>query len=192
LNVLYENSHKCRSPNTYSAALSIQALHTSFARVPRAVWTFVVFVIYVIAGVAGREHFSEILSNFLSILGYWIAFFVAILLEEHFIFRRPGGTLGGYDLTAYNDASRLPVGIAGIFAMCAGVAGAVVGMAEVWYTGPIAKHIGPFGGDLVRLFILRSGCPLLTTAPQGFELAFLFAAIAYAPVRSWEIKRFGR
>jgi purine-cytosine permease-like protein len=139
------------SPNTYSAALSIQALHSSFARVPRAVWTFVVFVIYVVAGVAGREHFSEILSNFLSILGYWIAFFVAILLEEHYIFRRPGGTLGGYDFTAYDDARRLPVGIAGILAICFGIAGAVVGMAEVWYIGPIAKHIGPSGGDLVRL-----------------------------------------
>jgi purine-cytosine permease-like protein len=52
------------------------------------VWTVLVFVIYTVAGVAGREHFSEILSNFLAILGYWIAFFIAVLLEEHYLFRR--------------------------------------------------------------------------------------------------------
>jgi purine-cytosine permease-like protein len=113
------------------------------------VWTVLVFVIYTVAGVAGREHFSEILSNFLAILGYWIAFFVAILLEEHYLFRRAGGPLGGYDFTAYDDARRLPVGIAGVLACCFGVAGAVVGMAEVWYTGPLGKMIGPFGGDMV-------------------------------------------
>ncbi|KLO05340.1 hypothetical protein SCHPADRAFT_896342 [Schizopora paradoxa] len=38
---------------------------------------------------------------------------------------------------------------------CAGAgAGAVVGMAEVWYVGPIGRKIGEFGGDLS--FELRS------------------------------------
>ena len=40
------------------------------------------------------------------------------------------------------------MGIAGIVAGCCGVAGAVVGMAQVYYTGPIAKKIGMFGADL--------------------------------------------
>jgi purine-cytosine permease-like protein len=105
-----------------------------------------------VAGVAGREHFSEILSNFLAILGYWIAFFFAVLFEEHFLFRRRNGILGGYDLTAYDAPSRLPVGAAGILACLFGVAGAVVGMAEVWYIGPLAKHVGPYGGDMVSRF----------------------------------------
>jgi purine-cytosine permease-like protein len=51
-----------------------------------------------VAAIAGREHFSAILNNFLSILGYWVAFFLVVVAEEHFIFRRwiiPGG----YDLT---------------------------------------------------------------------------------------------
>ena len=43
---------------------------------------------------------------------------------------------------------RLPIGAAGIFAGCCGAAGAVVGMAEVWYVGPIGAKLGPFGGDL--------------------------------------------
>jgi purine-cytosine permease-like protein len=48
----------------------------------------------------------------------------------------------------YDSPSRLPLGIAGILAGCCGVAGAVVGMGQVYYTGPIAKKIGMFGADL--------------------------------------------
>lgn len=71
--------------------------------VPRFLWTFLAFVIYTVAGVAGREHFSEILSNFLSILSYWTAFFVVIAALEHFVFRRKGGPLNGYNLDEYDQ-----------------------------------------------------------------------------------------
>ena len=86
-----------------------------------------------VAGIAGREHFASILSKYvpcswdttfrklmlsaqisslslLSILSYWTAFFVVILAEEHFIFRRAGGRLGGYDLDGYNNWEYLPPG----------------------------------------------------------------------------------
>ena len=65
-----------------------------------------VFVIYTVAGVAGREHFSAILNNFLSILSYWTAFFIVIVAEEHFIFRREGGRLGGYNLNDWDNPSK--------------------------------------------------------------------------------------
>ncbi|KZP24133.1 hypothetical protein FIBSPDRAFT_822521 [Athelia psychrophila] len=162
-------------PNTYSAGLSIQALGRPFAKVPRFFWTFLCFVIYTVAGVIGREHFATILSNFLSILSYWTAFFVVIVAEEHFLFRRPGGRLGGYNLEDYDTPSKLPLGIAGIFAGCCGVAGAVVGMAEVWYIGPIGALAGAeFGADL------------------GFELAAAFALVSYPPARWLEIHFTGR
>ena len=93
-------------PNTYSAGLSMQALGRPFAKVPRFFWVFLSFVIYTVAGVAGREHFSEILSNFLSILSYWTAFFIVIVAEEHFIFRRPNGPLGGYNLDEWDAPKR--------------------------------------------------------------------------------------
>lgn len=132
--------------NTYSTGLSLQALGRPFALIPRFVWTTIGFVAYTIAGVVGREHFSEILSNFLSILSYWTAFFMVITLEEHFIFRRNNGPLGGYNLDDWDSPTkyfvylcdrigstlyRLPLGVAGIVAGCCGVAGAVVGMAQV-------------------------------------------------------------
>ncbi|KDR83261.1 hypothetical protein GALMADRAFT_89116 [Galerina marginata CBS 339.88] len=161
--------------NTYSAGLSIQALGRPFAKVPRFFWTFIGFVVYTVAGVAGREHFSAILSNFLSILGYWTAWFIVIVMEEHFLFRRKGGRLGGYNLDDWDSPTRLPLGIAGVLAACFGAAGAVVGMSEVWYTGPLGKMAGAeFGADL------------------GFELAFAFAAVTYPPLRWLEIYYTGR
>ncbi|KAG1840269.1 permease for cytosine/purines, uracil, thiamine, allantoin-domain-containing protein [Suillus subalutaceus] len=162
-------------PNTYSTGLSIQALGRPFAIIPRFFWVFIAFVVYTVAGVAGREHFSVILSNFLSILSYWTAFFIVIVAEEHFIFRRKNGPLGGYNLDAYDTPSKLPLGIAGILAMCFGIAGAVVGMSEVWYTGPLGKMAGAaYGADL------------------GFELAAAFSAVTYPPLRALEIKLIGR
>ncbi|KAI8066400.1 permease for cytosine/purines, uracil, thiamine, allantoin-domain-containing protein [Gongronella butleri] len=158
-------------PNTYSAALSIQALGKPFQRIPRFLWTVLVAILYTVAGIAGRESFSAILSNLLSILSYWVAFFAVIVAEEHFIFRRNDG----YNLDDYATPSKLPKGYAAIFAGCCGVAGAVVGMAQVYYTGPIAKLIGDeFGADL------------------GFELAAGFAAITYPPLRYLEKKHYGR
>jgi purine-cytosine permease-like protein len=162
-------------PNTYSTGLSIQALGRPFAIIPRFFWVFIAFVVYTVAGVAGREHFSAILSNFLSILSYWTAFFIVIVAEEHFIFRRKNGPLGGYDLDAYDMPSKLPLGIAGILSMCFGIAGAVVGMSEVWYTGPLGKMAGAaYGADL------------------GFELAAAFSAVTYPLLRALEIKLIGR
>ena len=51
-----------------SAGLAMQALIPPFRRIPRAFFTLLAFVIYTVAGVAGREHFSTILSNFLAIV----------------------------------------------------------------------------------------------------------------------------
>ncbi|KAN0073667.1 Permease for cytosine/purines, uracil, thiamine, allantoin domain containing protein [Tylopilus felleus] len=162
-------------PNTYSAALSIQALGRPFAMVPRFLWVLLVFLVYTIAGVAGREHFSAILSNFLSILSYWTAFFIVIVAEEHFLFRRKGGQLGGYNLADWDNPSKLPIGIAGMLACCFGIAGAVVGMSQAWYTGPIGAMAGAKNG-----------------ADLGFELAAAFAAVTFPPLRWLEIRLTGR
>lgn len=56
--------------------------------------------------------------------------------------------MGGYDFLAYNTPSKLPLGMAGIAAGCFGAVGAVLGMSQVYYTGPVAKHVGIRGADL--------------------------------------------
>ncbi|KAJ3715452.1 hypothetical protein C8R42DRAFT_746415 [Lentinula raphanica] len=65
--------------NTYSTGIFIQALGRPFAAVPRIFWTLVGFAAYNLfcvpfSKIVGREHFSGIFSNFLSILSYWTAF----------------------------------------------------------------------------------------------------------------------
>ncbi|KAG1804383.1 permease for cytosine/purines, uracil, thiamine, allantoin-domain-containing protein [Suillus variegatus] len=153
-------------PNTYSTGLSIQALGRPFAIIPRFFWVFIAFA-------ANTSTPSFLISSVF--LSYWTAFFIVIVAEEHFIFRRKNGPLGGYNLDDYDTPSKLPLGIAGILAMCFGIAGAVVGMSEVWYTGPLGKMAGAaYGADL------------------GFELAAAFSAVTYLPLRALEIKLIGR
>ncbi|KAG1723685.1 permease for cytosine/purines, uracil, thiamine, allantoin-domain-containing protein [Suillus lakei] len=161
-------------PNTYSAGLSMQALGRPFAIIPRFFWVLLAFVAYTVAGVAGREHFSTILSNFLRILSDWTAFFIMIVAEEHFIFRRKNGPLGGYNLDDYDTPSKLPVGVAGILAGCFGVAGAVIGMSQAGHR----RCIGPLGE--------------MVGAEIGFELAAAFSAVTYLPLRALEIRLTGR
>lgn len=158
------------APNTYSASLSAQTLLPIFQKIPRAAWCVFMFLVYTAAAIGGREHFSEVLSNFLAILGYWVAFFIVVVAEEHYIFRRRIG----YDFSAYNSFSRLPVGIAGIFACACGAGMAVVSMAQVWYIGPLGAVFGEYGGDL------------------GFEMSAATTGILYPPLRYLELKYFGR
>lgn len=70
----------------------------------------------------------------------------------------------------------LPPGLAAVLAFCFGIFGAVMGMSQVWFIGPIGKRIGDpqYGGDV------------------GFELAFAFSAISFMVFRSLEKKQFGR
>ena len=84
--------------------------------------------------------------------------------------------LAGYDISIYLTPSKLPPGFAAITAFCFGIFGAVMGMAQIWFVGPIGARIGTpgYGGDI------------------GFPLAFAFSAITYAPFRYLERKKFGR
>jgi purine-cytosine permease-like protein len=125
-----------------------------------------------VAGIAGRDSFSAILSNLLGILGYWTAFFIVIVAIEHFIFRREDGRLGGYNLDDYDNADKLPIGIACVAAIFFGAVGAIVGMSQFYYEGPIGRLAG--GADI------------------GLELSAAFSAIVYPTVRWWEIRKYGR
>ena len=47
-------------------------------------------------------------------------------------------------------------------------------MGQVWYIGPVAAKLSPFGGDM------------------GFEFAAVFAGAVYPPLRWLEIRKWGR
>ncbi|PTU25095.1 hypothetical protein P175DRAFT_0428128 [Aspergillus ochraceoroseus IBT 24754] len=155
---------------TYSAGVDFQVLGRHAEKVPRAVWNTLGVVIYTVCALAGRSHLAEIFTNFLALMGYWVAIWVGIILEERFIFR----ARSGYNWAAWDDPSKHPLGIAALVAFLVGWAGAILCMAQVWYIGPLAKLVGDYGADM------------------GNYVGFSWAALIYPPLRYFELSRFGR
>lgn len=158
--------------NMYSAALSVQQFARPVAIIPRFIWTFLVFGAILAIAIAGKDQLLTILENLLALLGYWNTSFFVIVATEHFWFRK--GQLWNYNLEAWNDPSKLPIGIAGLTAFLVGFVGWFIGMVTTWYVGPVAALIGEDGGDI------------------GNELALVFTFVAYVPVRYMELKWMGR
>jgi len=129
---------------TYSSGIDFQMLGRAAQKVPRFVWNTCGVIIYTVCALAGRNSLSAIFTNFLALMGYWVAIWIAITLEEQLIFRRRTG----YDWTVWNSQDKLPVGIASLVAFLIGWAGAILCMAQVWYIGPIAKEVGEYGADV--------------------------------------------
>ncbi|KIW86695.1 uncharacterized protein Z519_12681 [Cladophialophora bantiana CBS 173.52] len=159
-------------PNIYSLTFSLQILTHYAQRVPRFLWTLVGTVIYCAIAIPGYDHFESVLENFMLVIGYWLAIYEGIALPEHFLFKRG---FSGYVPEYYDQPKQLPPSIAVLGAFLCGVLGAAMGMAQVWYIGPIGKLIGiGYGGDI------------------GFELAFSFTAVTYVPFRWLERRYFHR
>ncbi|GAA5999454.1 hypothetical protein JCM5350_005598 [Sporobolomyces pararoseus] len=160
-------------PNVYSFALTFQAFGKYFQLIPRFFLCIVCTVVYIILALTGYNSFESWFDTLLVLLSYWLAIYSTILVEEHFIFRK--GSFARYNLEDYNVLENLPVGLAAGFATGVGIAGAVLGMAQQWYIGPIGRTFGgEFGADL------------------GFELAAGFTAVSYPVFRYFERKVFGR
>ncbi|KAK4504330.1 hypothetical protein PRZ48_005246 [Zasmidium cellare] len=159
-------------PPTYASGIDFQALGRYWEKVPRIIWTAVAIIIPMICAIAGRAHLAEIFTNFLALMGYWVSIWVAIILEEHVIFRKWMGR--GWEWEDWNDRRKLPVGIAALIAFLVGWVGAILCMAQVWYVGPLARLISEYGGDL------------------GNYVGFAWAAVIYPPLRWFELRKFGR
>ena len=129
---------------TYSSGIDFQVLGRRAQKVPRFIWNTFGVIIYTVCALAGRDHLSAIFTNFLALMGYWLAIWIAIILEEQVIFRRRAG----YDWTIWNEQEKLPVGLAAFIAFLIGWAGAILCMAQVWYIGPIARQVGEYGADV--------------------------------------------
>lgn len=123
------------------------------------IWNTVGVIIYTVCALAGRSNLSEIFTNFLALMGYWVAIWFAIVLEEFLFFRFKSG----YNWAAWRDPKKLPIGFAAFTAFVVGWVGAILCMAQVWYIGPIAKLVGAYGADVSFSFRLWS-VSLLTCA----------------------------
>jgi len=159
-------------PGTYSAALGCQVLGRYGKMVPRYVWSCVLILVQLVLALAGREHLYVIISNFVALMGYWMQFMVLIVLAEHLIFRRVGSGGIGFDWSKWEDKSYLPIGYAALVSFLLGWVGAILGMFQVWYTGPLAI----LGGH----------------ADVGLWVGCGFTMISFIPLRWLELKYIGR
>ncbi|VVT48416.1 uncharacterized protein SAPINGB_P001768 [Magnusiomyces paraingens] len=158
-------------PNLYSLGLSAQSIWDKFILVPRFAWTFIGAAVSIAIAIPAYYDFNNVMEDFMNLIGYWLAIYTAIGISEHFFYKK--GFIG-YNPDDYNNAKRLPPGIAAGFSFACGCAGVAIGMNQIWWTGPLAKLIGTYGGDI------------------GFELAFGFAFIAFNITRPLELRYFNR
>ncbi|EAW07746.1 putative purine-cytosine permease [Aspergillus clavatus NRRL 1] len=157
------------APGAYSMALNFQMLGDFWLKIPLPVFTIASTVIYAGCAIGGRNFLYQIFKNFLPLIGYWIIIWFTIAVEQDVLFNR----CKGYDWTAWNDPRKLPVGVAAGVSFLVGWAGAIVGMNQVYYVGPIASAIAG-GADL------------------GIWLGIGFTAVAFPPLRFLELKILGR
>src|SRR5256885_10896144 len=151
-------------PNDYSLGLSVQVFGRPFQRVKRYIWTLIGAVIYVAIALPASANFAHTLTDYLLIIAYWLAPWSIILIIEHFVFRR-----GRYNVDDWNNPRRLPIGWAALVSMAFGIVGVLLGADQIYYVGPIAKLVGPYGMDI------------------GFELGLVFAGIAFLILRRIEL-----
>lgn len=148
----------------YSISLNFQILLPFFTRIPRNVFAIVYTIVVIPVSIEAARSFFASLENFIFLIAYWSAGFVAVVGVEHFIFRR--ADYSKYDPEAWNKPCRLPTGLAAIGAMGLSFGLAVPCMSQVWYTGTIAE----ITGDI------------------GFEIELILASILYVPLRWLELK----
>ncbi|RAL10483.1 uncharacterized protein BO97DRAFT_349312 [Aspergillus homomorphus CBS 101889] len=157
------------APASYSTGMNFQMLGNVWRRFPRPVFTTASTLVYASCAIGGRDSLYDIFRSVLPLIGYWAIIWFTIVVEEDQIFNRRRG----YDWDAWNDRSRLPVGIAASIAFLIGWIGAIVGMDQTYFTGPVAATIA-------------EGCDL------GIWLGMGFAALAFPPLRLLEVRFIGR
>ena len=168
----------------YSITLNFQILIPNLVILPRYLFSLAATAVYVLSritkkftanrlnhairiipvAVVGAHKFYTTLTNFLALLGYWASAFGAVILVEHFVFRR--NNFNAYDYKAWNTPRQLPTGLAALGACLVAVGVIVPSMEQVWWTGPIGEKTGDI----------------------GFELAFFVTALVYPVTRSIELK----
>ena len=127
------------------------------------------------------------------LVAYWLGPYAIILIVEHFVYRR-----GRYNVDDWNTRSRLPLGWAAIVSMAFGLFGAYLGFAQAFTTNSktliaiprVSQTILPIPGPPYTWAITGSIGDLVnppTGMDVGFELAVIFAGVAYLILRRIEL-----
>ena len=148
----------------YSITLNFQLLIPWLIRIPRALFSIVITAVVIPVSIRAAVSFFDNLENFIGVIGYWAAAFVAVVGTEHILFRKSDFT--AYQHEVWDQSKALPAGVAAIVSAVLCFALVIPSMAQVWYTGPIATVTGDI----------------------GFEMAFAVTTLLYMPFRALERK----
>ncbi|KKF93518.1 Purine-cytosine permease fcyB [Ceratocystis platani] len=149
---------------SYAITLNFQQLAAPFSRISRYIYAVLLTAIIIPISIPAAKHFLVSLENFIALIGYWSAAFLAVVIIEHFVFRK--GDCSQYDPEIWNDGARLPLGAAAMSACVLSFALVIPSMAQVWWVGPIAEKTGDI----------------------GLEVAFFLTCLLYVPFRAVEKK----
>ncbi|KAK5778201.1 hypothetical protein RI543_004422 [Arxiozyma heterogenica] len=159
-------------PSMYTIALSAQALWGPLERFPRAIWSIAGNLALLGLGIPACYFFDTFLENFMDTISYYCAIYITLIFSEHCIHRR--GNYDSYVAEDWNNASKLPLGIASALALFISAFGVALGMCQTYWIGEIGILIGKDGGDV------------------GLEMGASWAFIVYNLVRPLEKKYIGR
>ncbi|KAI1297495.1 permease for cytosine/purines, uracil, thiamine, allantoin-domain-containing protein [Xylaria venustula] len=152
------------SASMYSISLNFQLLIPFFVHIPRFVFSMVYAIVAIPVSVYAARSFFASLENFIYLIAYWSAAYVAVVSAEHFVFRKANPA--SYVPEHWDQPRKLPTGISAILAVGLSFGLIVPSASQVWYTGPLA----------------------VTTGDIGFEVALVLSPILYVPIRWLELK----
>ncbi|CCM05633.1 uncharacterized protein FIBRA_07862 [Fibroporia radiculosa] len=138
------------APAMYTVCNSVMTLAPFLAKVPRFLLAIVSTAIIIPVAIVGSNTFYSIFSNILGFIGYWLAPFCAIILTEHFVFRK--NRWASYDILDAWDKPHhrnLPRSWASVFTFLTTIGFIVLCIQKQWWTGPIARA---GTGDVGMLF----------------------------------------
>lgn len=159
-------------PSMYTIALSAQAFWGPLERYPRALWTIAGNLAMLGLCIPACYFFDTFLENFMNTISYYCAIYITLVCCEHSIHRR--GNYDSYVAADWNNAAKLPLGIASALAFFVAAFGVALGMCQTYWVGEIGVLIGDYGGDV------------------GLEMGAGWSFIVYNIARPIEKKYFGR
>ncbi|KAL0566742.1 hypothetical protein V5O48_015260 [Marasmius crinis-equi] len=128
----------------YSFGVSLMSVSRMFTKIPRYAYSVISTAIVIPVSIVGATTFFETFQQIINLIGYWSASYAAIVLVEHFVFRR--NTFSNYKVEFWQSASRLPLGFAGVVAFGLSFGLIVPSMEQAWHVGQFAqKGTGDIG-----------------------------------------------
>lgn len=130
----------------YSISLCIQTAIPPLTILPRFVMPIAATAIVLPIAIVGQNAFYTALTNFVSVIAYWAALYIGVVLADFVVIRRC--RMSSYDAAIWNDWRRLPPGIAAIASSILALGLVIPFMDQAWFTGPLGRHVGDLGFEV--------------------------------------------